>query len=217
MYQCCIFDLDGTIIDTIESITHSVNLTMKQVGMGAVDQDHVKVFVGDGFKKLVERSLVYLGDEKLLHYDEALDIYEKVFEENCLYKIKPYDGILDLLLFLKERGIKIAVLTNKSHERGMECVESCFGTGFFDLITGEGNGIACKPDPAGAFYTADYFHVSPSRCLYLGDTNTDMKTGIAAGMDTVAVTWGFRKKEELMKFNPKYMADHPEKIKEIFA
>lgn len=216
MYKCCIFDLDGTILNTIESISHSISLTMEHFGYKTVDEDHTKQFVGDGFKKLVERALLFSGDENLVHYEEALTVYEKVFEKNCLYKVRPYEGIPELLRFLKDKGIRIAVLTNKGHERAVECVETSFGKGFFDLITGEGDLIACKPDPSGALYTAGYFHVSPSQCLYFGDTNTDMRTGINAGMDTVAVTWGFRDREELETFNPKYVIDHPEKIKHVF-
>lgn len=216
MYKCCIFDLDGTILNTIESLSHSISLTMGHFGYGPIDEIHTKQFVGDGFKKLVERALLFSGDEKQVHYEEALAVYERVFEENCLYKVRPYEGIPEFLQFLKEKGIKIAVLTNKGHEQAIECVETSYGKGFFDLITGEGDGIACKPDPSGALYTAGYFHISPSQCLYFGDTNTDMRTGINAGMDTVAVTWGFRDREELEKFNPKYMIDYPEKIKYVF-
>jgi len=95
-------------------------------------------------------------------------------------------------------------------------VEAVYGKGFFDLITGEGNGVKCKPDPSGAFMTAEYFHAKPSECLYFGDTNTDMKTGINAGMDTAAVTWGFRERAELEAFHPRYIINHPNEIKYFF-
>ncbi len=216
MYKCCIFDLDGTIIDTIQSLTHTISLTMEHFGYGAVDEAHTRLFVGDGFKKLVERALVYCGDKERSHYEEALAVYEKEFQKNCLYQVQPYEGMPELLEFLKNKGMKLGVLTNKGHERAVECVEAVYGRGFFDLITGEGNGIRCKPDPSGAFMTAEYFHANPSECLYFGDTNTDMRTGISAGMDTVAVTWGFRGREELEAFHPKYMIDYPDQIKHVF-
>ncbi|MBW4845797.1 MULTISPECIES: HAD family hydrolase [unclassified Lacrimispora] len=216
MYQCCIFDLDGTIINTIHSLAYSISLTMEHFGYGPIDEDHTKKFVGDGFKKLVERALIYSGDDNLSHYEEALAFYEDTFEKNCLYKVEPYEGMKELLTFLKGKGIKIGVLTNKGHERAVECVEAVYGKGFFDLITGEGNGVKTKPDPSGAFMTAEYFHAKPSECLYFGDTNTDMRTGINAGMDTAAVTWGFRDRAELEAFHPRYIINHPSEIKYVF-
>ncbi|MSS07809.1 HAD family hydrolase [Clostridium sp. WB02_MRS01] len=216
MYQCCIFDLDGTIINTIHSLAYSISLTMEHFGYGPIDEDHTKKFVGDGFKKLVERALIYSGDDNLSHYEEALAFYEDTFEKNCLYKVEPYEGMKELLTFLKGKGIKIGVLTNKGHERAVECVEAVYGKGFFDLITGEGNGVKTKPDPSGAFMTAEYFQAKPSECLYFGDTNTDMRTGINAGMDTAAVTWGFRDRAELEAFHPRYIINHPSEIKYVF-
>lgn len=217
MYKCCIFDLDGTIINTIQSLTYTISLTMKHFDYGTIDEVHTRKFVGDGFKKLVERALIYCGDEKLIHYEEALTVYERIFKEYCLYQLKPYDGVPEFLKFLKNKGIKIAVLTNKSHDRAVECVETVYGKGFFDLITGEGNGVKCKPDPAGALMTAEKLHAEPWECLYFGDTNTDMRTGIGAGMDTAAVTWGVRERAELEAFHPKYMIGHPDQIKQIFV
>lgn len=216
MYKCCIFDLDGTIINTLHSLERSISLTMGHFGYGPVDGAHTRIFVGDGFKKLVERALIYSGDEKLVHYEEALFIYNEIFKENCLYKIEPYPGVPEFLSFLKEKGIKIGVVTNKGHERAVECVETVYGKGFFDLITGEGNGIKPKPDPSGALRTARYFHAEPSQCLYFGDTNTDMRTGLNAGMDTVAVTWGFRDRAELEAFHPKYIIGRPRDIRQVF-
>jgi phosphoglycolate phosphatase len=217
MYKCCIFDLDGTIINTIHSLAYSISLTMEHFGYGPVDEAHTKKFVGDGFKKLVERALIYSGDDKLTHYEEALAFYEDTFEKNCLYKVEPYKGMPELLNFLKDKGIKIGVLTNKGHERAVECVDAVYGKGFFDLVIGEGNGVKCKPDPSGAFMTAEYFQAKPSECLYFGDTNTDMSTGINAGMDTAAVTWGFRDRAELEAFHPRYIIDQPDEIKHIFV
>ncbi len=216
MYKSCIFDLDGTIIDTIQSMTHSISLTMGEFGYAPIDEAHTKKFVGDGYRKLVERALLYSGDNQLVHYEEALVIYDKTFQENCLYKVKAYDGMPELLKSLKAKGIKLGVLTNKGHERAVECVESVYGKNFFDQIIGEGNGIKVKPDPAGALLMAERFSLQPSSCLYFGDTNTDMKTGRNAGMDTVGVTWGFRDRQELEAFEPKYIISHPREIQHVF-
>lgn len=216
MYKCCIFDLDGTIINTIHSLAHTISLTMERFGYAPIDEAHTKQFVGDGFKKLVERALIYSGDQTLEHFEEAVRVYDGLFRENCLYEVEPYDGMPELLKFLKNKKVKLAVLTNKGHERAVECVETVYGPGFFDLITGESRVMKCKPDPSGAFFTAERLGVLPSECLYFGDTNTDMKTGINAGMDTVGVTWGFRDREELAAFAPKYIIAHPYEIKKVF-
>lgn len=216
MYQCCIFDLDGTIINTLPSLKKTVDETLKAFGLGPIDEAHIKIFVGDGYKALVERALKYCGDESLAHYEEALEVYTEQFKEYCLYRMKPYDGMPELLNFLKEQGIKIAVVTNKPHERAVECVELVYGKGFFDKVTGEGKGMRCKPDPEGALMTAGVLGLKPSECLYLGDTNTDMRTGINAGMDTAGVTWGFRDRAELEAFHPKYIVNHPDEIRDLF-
>ena len=216
MYKCCIFDLDGTLVNTIDSLSRSVSLTMNHFGYGDVDVAHTKVFVGDGYKKLVERALIYSGDEALTHYEEALGVYREIFKENSLYRAEAYDGIPELLEFLKGRGIKIGILTNKPHDRAVECAEAVFEKGYFDLIIGEGKGVVCKPDPSGAWMAAKHFQAKPEECLYFGDTDTDMKTGLNAGMDAVAVTWGFRGREELEAFQPKYVIDHPNEIKPVF-
>ena len=123
-----------------------------------------------------------------------------------------FDFLLD---FLKKNNIKIAVLSNKPHAQTVENVDSIFGNGYFDNISGEKTNVKRKPDPEGAIIIANKLDVSPCECLYIGDTNTDMKTGIGAGMDVVGVTWGFRDRKELESFNPKYVIDHPSEIIDI--
>lgn len=240
MYKCCIFDLDGTIINTIHSLSYTVSRTMEAFGyktppvldgghgtLGSaanggqesrdiVDEEHTKLFVGDGYKKLVERALQYCGDRELVHYEEALPVYNEYFKKYCLYRIEAYDGIRELLDFLKEKGIRIGVVTNKGHDRALECVETVYGKGYFDSVLGEGNGFACKPDPAGALFMARQLGAEPGQCLYFGDTNTDMLIGIHAGMDTVGVTWGFRTRTELETYHPKFIISHPSEIKKVF-
>ena len=211
-YSCCIFDLDGPLINTIYALNKSINLMLERLGYDPIDEAHTKLFVGDGYKIFVKKALLYRGDEKLLHLEEALKIYCEVFQENCLYQIRAYDGMKELLDYLKENGIKIAVLTNKADAQAVENIETVYGKGYFDLITGERLGMNRKPDPEGAWYTAEVLNVKPEKCLYFGDTNTDMKTGIAAGMDTIGVTWGFRDRKELEAFHPKYIMDSPWEI-----
>ena len=215
MYKCCIFDLDGTLINSIKAIAYSCNLTLKKYNLGPIDEDTYKILVGDGYKKLSERALIHCGDNNLENYEDALVTYMEYFKINCMHEVKAYDGIHDMLDFLKKNDIKIAVLSNKPHAQTVENVDSIFGNGYFDNISGEKPNVKRKPDPEGAIIIANKLDVSPCECLYIGDSNTDMKTGIRAGMDVVGVTWGFRDRKELESFNPKYVIDHPSEIIDI--
>ena len=106
MIRCCIFDLDGTLLNTLDALTYTTNLTLKEFGYGPVGEEQVKQFVGDGYRMQVKRALQYCGDEKLTHYEEALSVYMKLFAEHCLYHVRPYDGIRELLETLKKQGFE---------------------------------------------------------------------------------------------------------------
>lgn len=208
-YKACIFDLDGTIINTIHSLTYTTNLVMAEFGLRSLSEEEMMKIVGDGYKMQMKRSLTACGDEKLVHYEESLPLYKKLFAKNCLYQLEPYDGMRELLDAMKKAGMKILVLTNKPHQRAIENVEAVYGKGYFDDILGEQEGIPKKPDIAGVKILMEKFNLKPEECLYMGDTNTDMKTAINANLDAVGAVWGFRGREELLKFSPKYMADTP--------
>lgn len=215
MYQCCIFDLDGTLVNSINALTYTTNLTLQTYGLKPIEEAQVKKFVGDGYRKLIERALLHCGDLHLEYYENALVTYMDFFERYCMYRVEPYEGIRELLEFLKKKQIKIAVLSNKPHARTLDNVEGIFGCQYFDIISGEKEQIPRKPDPAGALLTAKELGLKPEDCLYFGDTNTDMETGKAARMDTVGVTWGFREREELEAYRPKYLVDHPKEVIEL--
>ncbi|RHV84025.1 HAD family hydrolase [Clostridium sp. OF09-36] len=212
MIRCCIFDLDGTLLNTLDALTYTTNLTLKEFDYGPVGEEQVKQFVGDGYRMQVKRALQYCGDEKLTHYEEALSVYMKLFAEHCLYHVRPYDGIRELLETLKKQGIHIAVLSNKPHARTVENIESVFGKGYFDVVAGQKDEIPKKPDPAGVNLILEQFGCKPEECLYFGDTNTDMQTGLNAKAHTVGVTWGFRGREELEAFHPDFVIDEPQTV-----
>lgn len=217
MYRLCIFDLDGTLLNTIEALTFTTNETLKTFGLGGIVPEQTKRIVGDGYKKQMERALLLAGDEKLLHYEEALPVYMENFSRYCMRGVVPYGGIPHLLEYLKDKGVKIAVYSNKPHRQAVENIETVFGKDYFDCVRGEQAGTPKKPAPDGALLVCAALGMKPEECLYLGDTNTDMRTGIAAGMDTVGVTWGFRDREELNEFHPEYIVDHPEQVEKIVA
>ena len=216
MYKCCIFDLDGTLVNSIYALKRSVDLTLGHFGLGPISIEDTKQFVGDGYKKLVERSLIAYGDKELTHYKEALDVYNEVFKDCCLYKVEAYEGIPQLLDFLKEHGILATVLSNKPHQRALENVAHVFGDHTFDKVYGEREalGIRKKPAPDGVVALIEELGLKKEDCLYLGDTNTDMETGQNAKMDTIGVAWGFRGAEELRENNATYIVEKPEAILE---
>ncbi len=211
-YTCCIFDLDGTIINTIHALTYTTNLVLERFHLGPISEEQMKHIVGDGYRKQMERSLLACGDEALVHYEEALRIYPELFQENCLYHLEAYEGMSALLERMKAAGMKLAVLTNKPHQRGIETVEAVYGAGYFSVIQGEQEGLPKKPDPTGVFRVLEALGETPEHCLYMGDTNTDMQTAINAGLDAVGAVWGFRGREELEAFHPKYLVENPLEI-----
>ena len=215
MYKACIFDLDGTLLDTLEAIAFTTNMTIGTLGMEPIETEHFKVLVGDGAGKLIERALLERGDKELKHYDEMLALYQKNFAVHSTHNVRPYEGIVEMLALLKELGIKIAVLSNKPHPRTVENIETMFGSGYFDHIQGEKPDVIRKPDPAGAYQVMEALGLAKEECLYIGDTNTDMMTGKNAGLDTVGVTWGFRSEEELRSYDPAYIVHHPSEIGDI--
>lgn len=210
MYRCCIFDLDGTLLNTTYALQRATNLTLERFGLGPLTLEQITGIVGDGYRTQMERALRLSGDERLEHYEAALPAYLEIFGRECMYRVEPYDGILELLDFLKERDIRTAVFSNKPHAQTMANIQGVFGTEVFDLVRGQVDGVPKKPDPAGVWGIMEELRVTPGDCLYFGDTNTDMKTGRNAGVDTVGVLWGFRDKEELSAFHPKFLIKRPQ-------
>lgn len=199
MIKAVIFDLDGTLTDTLDSIKISGDKMAEKFGMGPYSKEQYKLFVGDGAEKLVERCLIAGGDEKLTHFNEAYEEYKKIFEEYCMYRVEPYDGITELLSALKAKDVKTAVLSNKPHDRTCEVIFSIFGKESFHVVQGQTEGIRRKPSPEGVFHIMDKLGLKPDEILYLGDTGTDMQTGKAAGVFTIGALWGFREKKELLE------------------
>ena len=214
MYQCCIFDLDGTLVNSVYAIQKAVNGTLEHFGLGTVSAEETRLFAGDGYKKLVERAMEARGNRDEGRLKEALALYPEIFKDCCLYRVEPYDGIRELLAFLRENHIFCAVLSNKPHDRTLDNIRAVFGMESFDQVYGEREdlGIRRKPAPDGVEAILRELGVKKESCLYFGDTNTDMETGKNAGVDTVGVTWGFRSREELAAFHPTLLADHPDQV-----
>ena len=209
MKKAVIFDLDGTLSDSIQSIKYSGDKAMEAFGYGPFSVEQYKYFVGDGAANLVRRALEAGGDTKLSHFEEAYGLYREIFKENCMFRVRPYEGIRELLAALKAQEVKIAVLSNKPHAETVNVIESLFGKGCFDVIQGQKENVAIKPNPEGAFRILALLGLDTSEVVYLGDTATDMKTGKNAGFFTVGALWGFRDRQELEENGADAMISHP--------
>lgn len=209
MKKAVIFDLDGTLSDSINSIKYCADRALEPLGFGPFSVKQYCYFVGDGAANLVKRALLAGGDAELIHFEAAFAAYKEIFREHCMYQVVPYDGIPELLKRLKEAGVLIAVLSNKPHEETIRVVETLFGEGYFDKIQGQKEGVAIKPSPEGVFQVLEELHLTAEEILYLGDTATDMKTGKSAGAFTVGALWGFREREELEESHADAIIGHP--------
>lgn len=214
MKKIAIFDLDGTLSDSIASMKYCGDKAVEKYGYGPFTEYQYKYFVGDGASNLVKRVLTAAGDTELTHYEEAFAEYKRLFQEFCMYQVKPYDGIPELLKELKERGIILAVLSNKPHAETIRVIEDLFGTDCFDVIQGQEEGLPIKPSPAGVFRILEKTGFAPEDVIYLGDTATDMKTGKGAGAFTVGALWGFREEKELVEGGADVLIDYPTKLLE---
>lgn len=209
MKKAVIFDLDGTLSDSIYSIKYSGDRTMEAFGYGPFSVEQYKYFVGDGAANLVRRALAAGGDTELVHFEEAYALYREIFRENCMYRVRPYEGIFELLAALKAQKVKLAVLSNKPHAETVNVIETLYGKGCFDAVEGQKEGVAIKPSPEGVFLIMEKLGVKAADVLYLGDTATDMKTGRNAGLFTVGALWGFRDRKELEEGGANAVIEYP--------
>lgn len=196
LFDAILFDLDGTLLDTLEDIADSMNAVLARFGYPALPANDYRYHTGDGVRKLALRALRAAGgDEGRL--DVAIEAMREEYSRRWADKTRPYQGVEDLLSGLRERGIGRAILSNKPDDFTKLVVEHFFGNECFAAVRGVRDGVPRKPDAAGALAIAHEMRIAPERFLYVGDTNTDMQTAVAAGMFPVGALWGFRSEEEL--------------------
>lgn len=188
MKKLCIFDLDGTLLNTLDSIAYYVNDTMKHFGLPVIETEKIRTFVGNGAKNLISRSLRYNGSE--LDAEKVLSVYIEKYNSDALYLVNPYEGIPELLSKLRENGVTLSVLSNKPHSSTSIMIDEIFGKDLFSVVRGPYNNEKVKPDPAVANEIAKGFE--KENCFFIGDSDVDIKTGRNALMHTIGVTWGFR-------------------------
>lgn len=208
-YDAIIFDLDGTLTDTLEDLKNSVNYALKESGFPERSLDEVRSFVGNGVRRLIYLSVPENTPDEIA--ESCLEIFKGYYKDHSLIKTKPYDGIIPMLERMKKEGIKTAVVTNKMHEAAVDIV-NLFFDGLIDVTIGQIDGVAQKPQPDGIYTALEKLGVSKDKAVYVGDSEVDCVTAKNAGIPCIGVTWGFRSKEILLENGADYIINSPKEI-----
>ncbi|MBE5787490.1 MAG: HAD family hydrolase [Clostridiales bacterium] len=208
MKKAVIFDLDGTLVNSLPDISGAMNRTLAAMGMPVHPEEAYKYMVGNGAEKLAQRAAA--GHPEMAQ--TVLERYREDYQEHSRVNSHAYPGIREMLEKLTARGVKIAVFSNKDQKDTENVAAYYFPRIAFSAIRGKVADVPLKPDPAGALLCARAMGVSPDECLYVGDTNVDMQCGNAAGMETVGVLWGFRTQQELLSGGARHLIVSPDEL-----
>lgn len=214
--KCAVFDLDGTLLNTIKTITHYLNLTLNSFGLPTVSEQDAMSFVGDGAVKLIERTLKHVGADESF-FDKVYKAYNRAYNASPYYLTEPYEGIPELLSVLKSRGIRLAVLSNKP-DFAVKAAAEHFLPCCFDLVFGGRDGVPLKPCPDALFDILRELSATPEQTAYIGDSEPDVQTAKNAGVALpIFVTYGFRTEEQLLAVGAVNLVDTPDKITDYFS
>ena len=211
-YTIAIFDLDGTILNTLEDLADSTNYALKTCGYPERTMDEVRQFVGNGIRNLMERAVP--EGTPVEEIDRVHETFTAHYKVHCADKTRPYDGIVELLQNLKKDGCKLAVVSNKADYGVQELCKQYFD-GVFDFAVGEREGIRKKPAPDSVNEVLKTLGCSRDRAVYIGDSDVDIQTAANAQMDHIIVEWGFRDVPFLIAKGAKVLVEKPEEILEI--
>ena len=208
MKKLLIFDVDGTTLDTMETITFHINRALAQYGIEPVDISYTGSILGYSSVYLMEKVLEYRGydydDEK---FKEILDTYHKSYQADVTHLTKPYDGIIEALVDFRKKGYTLVALSNKPDHTLSVLFKAMDLYKYFDYVKGQEDGTPRKPDPYMVNYILDKYSMSKDQAILIGDTEVDYETAKNSGLTFIAVTWGFRTREELKRLDPQYMVD----------
>lgn len=213
--KCIIFDLDGTLVNTIDDLAGACDYLLKEQGIEPKwTLNDYKNFVGNGAKLLVSRAFDgKLSDEEL---DKLYAEFKVKYNEIKLDNAYAYDGMKEVVSALKKAGYKLAVCTNKPNISAVEMVETVYGKGVFDFILGAVDDVPKKPDPAMANMIINKLNVNAEECVWIGDSSVDIESAHNIGCKSIAVSWGFRSRESLVSAKPSLIADTPKDFLKIF-
>lgn len=213
MIKAVLFDLDGTLADSLIDLADGVNRALKAKGYPTHEVEAFKYFVGDGIPKMIERALPpehRTSDE----VNEIKDVFLPYYAVHYADNTYAYEGMPELVNTLKSQGFIVAVVTNKEQAMANEVVTSLYGD-VFDLIFGKRDGIPAKPDPTAALMAMEELGVTPNECVFIGDSGMDVATAVNSGAVPVGELWGFRKENELLENGAKYIINKPEELLDI--
>ena len=209
-YKAVLFDMDGTVLDTLDDLADSVNRSLREFGLPEVSRFQVGQSLGNGAKYLIRHCLPEGSDEALC--EQVLSFYKPWYDAHCLIKTKPYDGILQLMETLRADGVSRAIISNKPDSAVQELAEAFF-PGLMDVVIGESPAVKRKPSPDTVLAAASQMGLMASDCVYIGDTEVDLETARNAGMDCIPVSWGFRTEEQLRAAGADEIIRSPEELK----
>ncbi|WP_041959217.1 HAD family hydrolase [Sulfurospirillum arsenophilum] len=216
MSRVIIFDLDGTLLDTLEDIAISANFALTSLGFKAEESQKYRYFVGEGVFKLFENIFAsHLQDKETIQ--KAVALFESHYAKQFNQNTKLYDGISKMLSFLQKRDFKMAILSNKPDSFTKLCAIKYLREWKFDVVYGAREGVPRKPHPKGALDISELLHVKPEECYYLGDTMIDMQTANSAGMIALGALWGFREEAELREHGAKHLMKTPSEVIKLLA
>lgn len=212
MRKLIIFDLDGTLLDTLTDLTNSVNHTLKHFKKAPLTEKEIRYYLGFGPRYLLDRAFkMEMNDYE---YHDIYEIYDNHYSIHKNDYTKPYDGIVDVLKNLKESGYLISVCSNKQDDATKSLIKDIFGD-LFDFVIGSSDAYQKKPAPDMVYKTLEALNVEKENALYIGDTEVDLKTAYNSGLKSIAVLYGFRDKEDLRNFSPLAFVDEPAQLVEI--
>ncbi len=210
MFETVIFDLDGTLLDTLDDLAGAVNAALSAYGFPLRTREEVRVFVGNGIKNLIERAI---GEENHPNFEKVFEYFKSYYKEHCADETKAYNGVIELLENLKLRGVKTGVLSNKADFATKLLVKEYFPN-LLDLAMGENEaaGIRKKPAPDAVFAMMEALGAKRETTVYIGDSDVDIQTAKNAGVACISCTWGFRDKAFLMKNGASVLVNTPMEI-----
>lgn len=213
-YDAVIFDLDGTLLDTLDDLMEATNYALGQMGFPTRSRKEVEAFVGNGVAKLMERAVP--GGTSPEDTAKALDIFKPYYALHSKDKTAPYPGVLEALKVLRDKGCKLAVVSNK-FDAAVKALAEDYFPGLMDMAAGENEagGVPKKPDPTMVLQTIATLGSTPDRAVYVGDSDVDLQTAKNAGLPCIAVTWGFRSEEFLLEHEATTLIHHPRELAEL--
>lgn len=212
MKKLCVFDLDGTLVDSIYDIAAAMNASLEVMGKPTYPTEAYYQMVGDGMELLCRRAIPSGTEEDVR---TLIGLYQERYLKNCCVLTRPYDGVLELLQYLSEKQILTAVLSNKPHEQTKEVVSALLGDANFFAVIGQSERFPKKPDPTALNFLITQAGVTKDEVYYIGDSNVDMKLGKACGVDTIGVAWGFRGETELKEAGAGAIVHHADELRAL--